>query len=244
MMKRYVSVLLAGVALACAAITAPSVAATYDFHDEFSGTSLNTAVWTAETRNFDGVCAAASNVRLSGGYLQMTARRGGTSDCPWVGSRVVTKDKRYLGYGLVRARVTWNPAPGFWGGFVMFGRASGGSRLADGEIDTEIRDGLIHYRLWSVDSAGQRCGIAIDKPNTSLDHWHTFGVNRQPTYTRFLLDGVTQATITKTQMVAKGCTWPFERQFSLVLSARAGGWGGTPDPDEFPVTTLVDWVRK
>jgi len=104
-MTRYVSVLLAGVALACAAITAPSVAATYDFHDEFSGTSLNTAVWTAETRNFDGVCAAASNVRLSGGYLRMTARRGGTSDCPWVGSRVVTKDKRYLGYGLVRSLV-------------------------------------------------------------------------------------------------------------------------------------------
>jgi hypothetical protein len=55
---------------------------------------------------------------------------------------------------------------------------------------------------------------------------------------------VKQATITESQLVAKGCTWPFERQFSMVLSARAGGWGGTPDPSSYPVTTLVDWVRK
>jgi len=243
-MKRYLAVLVLGVALACVQTASPTSAATYAFHDEFSGTSLNTAVWTAETRSLGGVCSSASNVRVSGGYLRMTARQGSTADCPWVGSRLVTANKRYLGYGLVQARVKWNAAPGFWGGFVMFGKASGGSRLADGEIDTEIRDGMIHYRLWSVDSADRRCGIAIDKPNNSLDQWHTFGVNRQPSYTQFFLDGVKQATITKSQLLAKGCTWPFERRFSLVLSARAGGWGGTPDPAKFPVTTLVDWVRQ
>jgi len=218
-------------------------AAAYAFHDEFSGTTLDSHVWTAQTSRLKNVCSSAGNVRLSGGYLRMTARQGDTDDCPWVGSRVVSAGKLYLGYGLVKARVRWNPAPGFWGGFVMFGEASGGSRLADGEIDTEIRDGLVHYRLWSVDASGNRCGIPIDQPNDSLDAWHVFGVNRQPLYTQFFLDGTKKATITKSQMLAKGCTWPFDREFSLVLSARAGGWGGVPDPEQYPVTSLVDWVR-
>jgi beta-glucanase (GH16 family) len=243
-MGRKLAALLAGAALAAVGSALPAGAVTYAFHDEFSGSSLNKAVWTAQTASFGGVCAAAGNASVSGGYLRMTVRKGSTAGCPWVGARVISQGKRYLGYGLVNARVQWNAAQGFWGGFVMFGRASGGNRLADGEIDTEITDGVVHYRLWSVNSAGKRCGVPIDQPNGTLGQWHTFGVNRQPTYTEFYLDGVKQATITESQLVAKGCTWPFERQFSMVLSARAGGWGGTPDPSSYPVTTLVDWVRK
>jgi beta-glucanase (GH16 family) len=243
-MKRSLAALVGIVVLACVQTASPTNAATYAFHDEFSGTSLNTSIWTAQTGELGGLCTAASNARVFDGYLRMTVRKGTTADCPWVGARLVTQDKRYLDYGHVKARVKWNPAPGFWGGFVMFGRASGGARIADGEIDTEIRNGMIHYRLWSVNSAGSRCGVAIDKPHNGLDRWHTFGINRQPTYTQFFLDGVKQATITKAQMTSRGCTWPFERRFSLVLSARAGGWGGTPDPTRYPVTTLVDWVRQ
>jgi beta-glucanase (GH16 family) len=240
-MNRKLGALLAGIALTGAATALPASAATSV--DEFSGTSLNTALWTAQTVNQNGVCAAAGNARVFGGYLHMTVRRGTTTACPWVGARVVSEGKRYFDYGLIQARVQWNPAPGFWGGFVMFGRASGGPRLADGEIDTEIKNGTVHYRLWSVNSAGNRCGIPIDQTNNSLNRWHTFGMNRQSTYTQFFLDGVKKATITKTQMLAKGCTWPFDRRFSLTLSARAGGWGGTPDPSRYPLTTLVDWVR-
>jgi beta-glucanase (GH16 family) len=236
--------LIGGVALAIAAGGAPVNAASYLFHDEFSGTSLNTAVWTARTGSIGGACQSAEHVHVSGGYLRMTVSRGSTTACPWVGGRIVSQDKRYLGYGLVRARVKWNAAPGFWGGFVLFGKASGGPRLADGEIDTEITNGTVHYRLWSVNSAGKRCGVPIDRSNSSLGHWHTFGMNRQPTYTQFFLDGVKQATIRKSQLLAKGCTWPFERRFSLAMKATAGGWGGTPDPSRYPVTTLVDWVRR
>lgn len=244
-MKRKLGLLLAVVALASAgSVLLPVNAATSAFEDEFSGTAINTSVWTAKTGELGGACASADNASVSGGYLRMTVRQGTTADCPWVGARLLSEGKLYLDYGLVKARVKWNAAPGFWGGFVMFGKASGGVRLADGEVDTEIRNGTVHYRLWSVNSAGKRCGIAIDKPNSTLAQWHTFGVNRQATYTQFFLDGVKQATITKAQLLAKGCTWPFERPFSLVLSARAGGWGGTPDPSRYPLTTLVDWVRK
>jgi beta-glucanase (GH16 family) len=235
--------LLVGFALAGIA-GVPASAAASTFHDEFSGTALNKAVWTAQSSTVGGVCSSASNVRVSGGDLRMTARQGTTASCPWVGSRVVSEGKRYLDYGLVTARVRWNAAQGFWGGFVMFGKKSGGPRLADGEIDTEITDGVVHYRLWSVDAAGNRCGVPIDRPNRSLNQWHTFGVNRQAAFTEFYLDGVKQATITKSQLLAMGCTWPFGRPFSMVLSARAGGWAGTPNPSQYPVTTLVDWIRK
>ena len=243
-MKAQLGLLLAGVALAGAATALPANASTYAFDDEFSGTSLNTAVWTARTGSIGGACQSADNASVSGGYLRMVVHRGTTTQCPWVGARVISQDKRYLGYGLVQARVKWNAAPGFWGGFVLFGRASGGTRLADGEVDVEVTNGTLHYRLWSVDSAGKRCGVPIDKPNGSLGRWHTFGIDRQSTYTRFFVDGVKQATITKSQLLAKGCTWPFDRRFSVALSATAGGWGGTPDPSRYPVTTLFDWVRQ
>jgi len=241
-MKRKLRLLAAGVALAAAGYALPASAVT--FQEEFSGTSLNTGTWTARSDSVGGACASPGNVGVSSGYLRLNVRKGTTTDCPWVGGRVVTQDKRYVDYGLVQARVKWNAAPGFWGGFVMFGRASGGTRLANGEVTTEIRNGTVHYRLWSVNSAGKRCGVAIDKPYGGLSQWHTYGVNRQSTYTQFFIDGVRQATITKAELQAKGCTWPFERQFSLTLSARAGGWGGTPDPSRYPLTTLVDWVRK
>jgi beta-glucanase (GH16 family) len=241
-MKAKARLVLAGVIVTGAASALPASAAT--FRDEFSGSSINRAVWTPRTGTLGGACASDDNVSVSGGYLRLNVRRGTTTDCPYVGGRLVTQGKRYLDYGLVQARVKWNAAPGFWGGFVMFGRASGGTRLADGEVDTEIRNGTVHYRLWSVNSAQQRCGVAIDRPYGGLSQWHTFGMNRQPTYTQFFIDGARQATITKAQMQAKGCTWPFDRPFSLTLSARAGGWGGTPVASRYPVTTLVDWVRK
>jgi beta-glucanase (GH16 family) len=237
-------VLLAGLALASAGSVIPANGATFVFHDEFSGTTLNTATWTAQTGKSGGLCSSAANSRVSGGFLNMTVRRGSTADCPWVGNRVISEGKRSLGYGLVQTRAKWNAVPGSWDGFVMFGTPSGGRRLADGEIDTEITNGVIHYRLWSVNAAGKRCGVPIDKSSQTLDQWHTFGVNRQSTNTQFLLDGVKQATITKAQMVAKGCTWPFTRRFSMVLSARAGGYGGTPVASRFPVTSSVDWVRQ
>jgi beta-glucanase (GH16 family) len=243
-MKARAGLLLAGIALAGAVTAVPADAAAYLFHDEFSGTALDTAVWTARTGSIGGACQSADDVSVSGGNLRMAVHRGTTTKCPWVGGRVISQDKRYLDYGLVQARVKWNAAPGFWGGFVLFGRASGGTRLADGEIDTEITKGTVHYRLWSVDAAGKRCGVALHQPNGSLGQWHTFGIDRQSTYTRFFLDGVRRATITKAQLLAKGCTWPFTRRFSLALSATAGGWGGTPDPSKYPVTTLVDWVRQ
>jgi beta-glucanase (GH16 family) len=243
-MKKKWCVLLSGVALAVAGSVIPANGATFAFHDEFSGTALNTTNWTAQTGKSGGLCSSAANARVSGGFLAMTARRGTTTDCPWVGARLVSEGKRTLDYGLVQTRVKWNAVPGFWGGFVMFGTPSGGRRLADGEIDTEITNGVIHYRLWSVNAADKRCGVPVDRSSSTLNQWHTFGVNRQPTYTQFFLDGVRQATITKAQMVAKGCTWPFTRRFSMVLSARAGGYGGTPVASRFPVTTTVDWVRK
>ena len=118
--------------------------------------------------------------------------------------------------------------------------------LAAGEIDAaEISAGTLHYRLWSVrqNDATRRCGIPIDVPFGGLNDFHVYGVDHQPTYVRFLLDGRVKATITKSQMLTKGCTWPFDRTFHIVLSNRAGGFGGQPDPAQFPVTTYVDWVR-
>jgi beta-glucanase (GH16 family) len=214
------------------------------FSDDFSGSDLDSRVWSAYTGEVSGVCSSADNARVSDGRLRLTVRQTGTADCPWTGARVISEDKRYFGYGLVRARIKWNPAAGFWGGFVLWGEARGGRRVADGEVDTEVRNGMVHYRLWSVevDDEKEKCGVTVDRPNNTLDEWHTFGVNRQSDHVSFFMDGVRRATITRKRMEAEGCTWPFERRFSIALSARAGGWGGTPDPEQYPITTLVDWV--
>ena len=249
-MKRRIAALTgAASALAMTALTALTVpapaGASSSFAEEFSGSELRATVWTAQTNAINDTCASSENASVSGGMLRLVARQT-SGDCPYTGARVVTRDKLYVGYGLTTARIDFNTRRGSWQGFVLFGKRSSGTALQAGEIDAaEITAGTLHYRLWSVrqNDSTRRCGVPIDVPFGGLNEWHTYGVDRQPTYVRFLLDGQVKATITKSQMLAKGCTWPFERTFSIVLSNRAGGYGGRPDPAKFPVTMNVDWVR-
>ena len=93
----------------------------------------------------------------------------------------------------------------------------------------------------SVNAAGKCCGVPIDK--SSSTQWHTFGVNRQSTYTQLFLDGVRQATSSKAHTakglhlavhapVLEGPVGPRRR-----LRRYAGG-------SRSPVTTSVDRVRR
>lgn len=223
----------------------PGASTQWRFIDRFNGGELNQRVWTAETGRITELCVSDRNVGVRGGHLLLTVRRGQTQACPYVGARVVTEGKRRFAVGLIEARIKVNSVPGYWGGFTMFGpKVHPGNRLADGEIDTEFTHNQIHYRLWSVNELGDRCGVPIDVPFNGLDRWHVYGIDRQHDYTRFLFDGRVAAVITKRQLLAMGCTWPFDDgPFTLVLSARAGRFGGTPVASEYPTTTLVGWVR-
>jgi beta-glucanase (GH16 family) len=242
--RRIAAVMTAAASGLLLALPAPADAAV-TFAEDFSGTALRSTVWTAQTSAINDICASTQNASVGGGMLSMVARRTSGS-CPYTGARVLTKDKLYVGYGTTTARIDFNTRRGSWQGFVLFGKRSGGLALAAGEIDAaEISAGTLHYRLWSVrqNDATRRCGIPIDVPFGGLNDFHVYGVDHQPTYVRFLLDGRVRATITKSQMLNQGCTWPFDRTFHIVFSNRAGGWGGQPDPAQFPVTTRVDWVR-
>lgn len=244
---RRIAAVVTATATASAVLLAapPPAGAAVTFAEDFTGTQLRSTVWTAETRDFDGVCANSANASVGSGVLSLVARRTSGS-CPYTGARVVTRDKKYVGFGLTTARIDFNTRRGSWQGFVMFGKRTTETALAAGEIDVaEVTSGELHYRLWSVrqDDATRRCGVPIDIAFSGFDNWHVYGVDHQPTYVRFLLDGRVKATISKSQMLANGCTWPFDRPFSIVLSNRAGGYGGQPDPAQFPVTMRVDWVR-
>lgn len=254
------------VALSAVLVPPSTARAAGQFREGFNDGRLNTSLWTSETRRVSDVCSNEANAIEAGGYLQMTAEYvGGT--CGYSGSRVTTKDKRYFGYGLLSARIKWNTEKGSWQNFGMFGKDlrpgaanAAGARgglvkervLARGEIDTEVRwenalGYVLHYALWSVKQAdpAARCGIAVSMPFGGTSEWHVYGIDRQPTMVRFLVDGKHTMTITYAQMVAKGCTMPFNRTFNVVLSNRANGaFGGTTNPADFPTTTLVDYVRK
>jgi len=217
--------------------------------DDFNGDQLNTRTWTALTDRHNDVCVNARNASVGGGYLRLRAHQGSTDECPYVGARLSSKGKRTVGHGVTGARIDFNTRQGSWQPFVLFGTCPDGVKLLRcGEVDVaEVTRGVVHARLWSVrrDDPDTRCGIKADKPFQGLGQFHRYAVNLQPTFAAFLIDGQRWATITKRQVLANGCTYPFDdegRRFTIRIGNTAGGWGGTPNPDAYPVTMFVDSI--
>jgi beta-glucanase (GH16 family) len=78
-------------------------------------------------------------------------------------------------------------------------------------------------------------------PGTWAQTWHTYAVDRQPGRIDFLVDGET--VWTQTQADAPAGAWDFDKPMYVLLNVAVGGWAGTPTPESYPASMLVDYVR-
>ena len=72
--------------------------------------------------------------------------------------------------------------------------------------------------------------------------FHTYGLDWEPTFVTFYLDGKPTKTLTNKDLKDIP-TQPMYLNLTSEMEVDDGSWFGDPDPGQFPATTLVDWVR-
>jgi beta-glucanase (GH16 family) len=195
----------------------------------------------------DGAGNLAITARYEPGYSCTDATNNYTS------ARIDTGGRHRFGYGRLEARIKLPHAavgvwPAFWtlGSDYRDGGFGGSSSWPQcGEID--ILEWLgrspsyAHFHLHGQPDAGGDWGPGIGVPGSWAQTWHTYAVDRQPGQIDFLVDGET--VWTQRRGDASEGAWDFDKPMYVLLNVAVGGWAGTPTPESYPASMLVDYVR-
>ncbi|GGR80050.1 carbohydrate binding domain-containing protein [Deinococcus sedimenti] len=258
------------------------------WQDEFNASSLDTSKWGYQTGNgfmagsdyvtgwgnneLEYYTDRASNVRVEGGNLVITARKEkftgpagtttGTFD--WTSGRVRTAGKFSRTYGRFEIRAKFPKGRGLWPAIWMLPEEPSpyASWAANGELDiaegwgskpTELAQTIHYGGVWPNNVYS---GATVNFPNEgTMDQWHTYAVEWTPGKIQWFIDG--KMTSEKTQWwSAKNNppssdadlnAWPapFDRPFYLLLNLAVGGnFDGNPDATTpTEAQMLVDYVR-
>jgi beta-glucanase (GH16 family) len=210
------------------------------FDEEFNGTTLNTASWTANwlgapnaiTKPINGAELAAydpAQVSVGDGYLHLRA----------VASPVTVNGVHYdYRSGIVQSHGKFDQAHGYFEARIYLPEAGGeianwpafwldGENWpTDGECD--IMEGLSGNAAYHYHSGSGSSGASVSGDYTG---WHIFGAQWEPGKVSFYYDNQLVGTIASGIVDAE--------QF-LILNNGVGGWGGAK---LVPSDMRVDWVH-
>ena len=166
----------------------------------------------------------------------------------WLSSKLTTKSKVEVLYGLIEARVKIPTGAGTWPAFWMLG-----SNLDEvawpncGEIDIlEARgrdSGNLVATLHGPGYSGEfGCGKEWRTPVSMNDDFHTFAVEWLPDSITWLFDGVAFSRKIKADVAPN--EWVFDHPFYIIMNlAMGGGFTGEIDPNLNRAEMLIDHVR-
>jgi beta-glucanase (GH16 family) len=228
------------------------------WHDEFDGSTLDTAAWTAyagprrDARNTPDAVTVADGLLTITTYTDTGAHFTGFLD---------TAGKRLWTYGWIEARVRFASSPGEWAAFWMsspaLGNPVGDPGAAGAEIDiaehrardaagTDISNSYVanvHWDGYGADHKHDGGGGAPPAGAVPLEGgWHIYALLWTPSGYEFFLDGVRQwATAAglshRPEFLKLTCE---VQQDSWAGAIPAAGYG----PRELSATRMqVDWVR-
>jgi beta-glucanase (GH16 family) len=258
------------VLLACTTI-APSVRAQIPdvpgwqlfWHDEFSGTTLNTTNWTALDRqnsfNNEKQYYWPGQVSVAGGNLQLTAINQPRGNKQYQ-SGLITSNALY-GQGRFEARIDLPTTQGMWPAYWL--NPNQVQWPLGGEIDIMENKGsqptIVSSAFHWQKDPGPCCNAHLftSKIYTASDGgnpvnfttgFHTFAVewDKNPTTNaneiRYYVDGNHYFTVTQNSSMSDA---NFTTAKNIILNLAVGGdFGGDPNGTTvFPQTMLVDYVR-
>ncbi|MFY7871477.1 MAG: glycoside hydrolase family 16 protein [Limnohabitans sp.] len=168
--------------------------------------------------------------------------------CDYSSARLLSSGKVNFRYGKVEARIKVPAGQGLWAAFWSLGQDA--LPWPDvGEIDMmEVVGSKPMTAYGTVHGPGysgaQGVGKPLDLPTPLADNFHVFTIIKRPNEIIWLLDGQPYHRLTP-ELLPRGTSWVFERDFFLILNLAVGGdWPGSPDATTaFPAQMLVDWVR-
>lgn len=250
-----------------APMAAPAGAPTWA--DEFDGTTLDPAKWSAETdRNHDGWynhevqyyahTDRPQNLRLEGGRLILEARRDGRDlrqatdygGQAYTSGRISTAGHAAFTYGFYEVRAKLACGRGAWPAIWLLPERSGGWPDG-GEIDVmelvgfqpDVVHATLHTRLFNHALGTQRG--AEHRLADACTAFHRYQLDWRPDAITIGVDDRAYMRVRNDQPGGRGA-WPFDAPFHLILNLAVGGdWGGQKGIDDaaFPQRMEVDYVR-
>jgi beta-glucanase (GH16 family) len=234
------------------------------FDDEFTGTTLNSAYWSAQLSSNSGLIAgnngcyvnSPNTISVSGGYLNLTARKVTPFICHAAGYSFITSyesgmvstygkyDQTY-GAFEVNAKLPATAVKGLQETFWLYPQTlTYGPWPNSGEIDfAEFYSYLNGYDIPYIHYSNSANDPNVTAYNCIFNQnsYNTFGVNWTPTSITVLYNG--QVCLTDTPTTGSE---PFNEPFMIALTQALGmgssnGFQAGVTP--LPATTSIDWVR-
>ncbi len=213
------------------------------WHDEFEGSSLDTAEWDFRTDRKMWSTQQPQNVSVSDGRLMLAVKKEDVGKTHYTGGGIISK--RLFRYGYYEARFKVPPGAGWHTSFwMMRGNAKGdtGSETAVEEIDVCENDSIspekysVNVHRWNPGPHVAMGGKTIHTPDLSKD-FHIYGCEFTPQVLRFFFDGKLVQTV-------KATRFP-NGEVAVWLTTIASGLGGTKSVDDaqLPAAAQIDYVR-
>lgn len=234
------------------------------FRDEFDGTGLpddtkwNYDVgghgWGNNEKQFY-LEKSLDNVWLKDGKLHITALKKDHENSDYTSTKLTTYQRLLLQYGKIEVRAKLPKGRGTWPAIWMLPqsiRTGEENWPLCGEIDIMEHVGkdpnVVHTSLHSK-LYNHILGTQIthfDTLKDVFDNFHTYGIEWDEKGIKFIYDDQVYFESFKGQdgRISNNEGWPFDKPYYLILNLAIGGnWGGDIDPDIFPSTMEVDYVR-
>jgi len=169
--------------------------------------------------------------------------------CEWSSARITTKNKVWIKYGTIEARIQMPAGTGTWPAFWMLGQnIDAVSWPNSGEIDITEGLGRTPYLNYGTIHGpgyfgGSSIGVRYLNPQKLSAGFHTYGINWSEDSIEWTFDGEIIFTQSKNSIAPRA--WVFNQPFSLILNVAMGGeFGGEIGKDsKSGLQMKVDWIR-
>lgn len=228
------------------------------YEDNFDGTQLRSAYWTARDQpgfsesNGELQYHLVQNVSVYGGALHLVAKKENYGSYPYTSGWVDSKLKVSYRYGRIVSRMKLPAGKGMWPAFWLVPEGEVyGAWPKSGEIDIMENIGsdtrTVYGTFHTVDQAGSHVSNSVPYTLPSgLDFsaaFHDFECQWTPDELRWYVDGVLYSK--QNRAAYASWKWPFDQQFYVIYSLAVGGsWPGSPSASTvFPNELTIDYVR-
>jgi beta-glucanase (GH16 family) len=239
------------------------------WEDEFEGDELDVEKWNIEewpTGAFNeeeqAYTDATDNIYLNNGLLHIRALRetydpdgNGEADALYTSGRITSKHKGDWQYAKVEALAKVPVGDGTWPAIWMLPTENiYGDWPSSGEIDIMEYVGKetnLQFDIFKAHSSLHNSNYFQDLSNSGqtsslnvngVHEFHLYSMIWSKNIIIFYVDG--EEVLIYNNLDSGFEQWPFDQHFFLVLNLAIGGtWGGTVEPEIFPVEFEIDYVR-
>lgn len=234
--------------------------------DEFTGNSLNLDNWRYDIGGWgwgnneaEYYTDREENVKVSGGYLTITARADGyeyvdkeaggvTKTTKYTSGRINTSGKQSFKYGKIEAKIRIPDSRGMWPAFWMLGQNEPKGWPYCGEIDiletwneNQFAQGAVHWEdeLNKPNKDTYRAGKTTNIEDKT--QWHIYGVNWTPEKIQWTLND----QVYYQQDITSSAETELHKEFYILLNCAIGGNLAhfLPNDDFISDEMIVDYVR-